>query len=462
MKHRILFFVTLLAMSLAMQAQVTGSWEGELKVGSRYSLTIVFHIDETEDGNLTATMDSPDQGVAGIPVSSVSFDTSVQLLALSVETLNINYQGKLTNDAIKGHFVQNAFPIPLTLTRQTTKVVEPEELPYHQEEVKISNPSDPSIILSGTLTQPKDTGCYPAVVLIAGSGPNNRDSQIYGHKPLYDIADYLTRRGVIVLRYDKRGIGQSTGEYRLSMTTDFASDASAALQYLKTLPNVTKVGLIGHSEGGLIAQMIAAQTPTLPDFIVMLAAPGITGLETIVFQNVEAISGLVEPDSLGAFEQITREFFEEIQLPDRSRVEDSLAMQSYNKRVKELIASDKMIMVGDFFDNEERLSSMLDALTTPFYKAFLRINPADYLPHIQCPVLALNGEKDMQVGVRDNLDAIKSLTTQSSRLEVKSYPDLNHLFIPAVTGSPQEYAMLKEPFSTEVLADIIAFIRSVE
>ncbi|HUH45644.1 MAG TPA: alpha/beta hydrolase, partial [Arenibacter sp.] len=236
---------------------ISGAWNGVLKVQG-IQLRLVFNIDKTANGYI-ATMDSPDQGTNGIPVTTTSFDNS--LLKISIASAGIEYEGVLDQDhIINGNFRQagQSFPLSLSKSEKVEKSVRPQEpikpYPYYEEEIYFENRED-AVKLSGTLTLPRKDGFFPAVILISGSGPQNRDEELMGHKPFLVLSDYLTKNGIAVLRYDDRGVGASTGDFKTATSLDFSKDAEAGVQYLKTRKEIDtkKIGLIGHSEGGLIA-----------------------------------------------------------------------------------------------------------------------------------------------------------------------------------------------------------------
>lgn len=440
-----LFTLILLLASLTCSAQIAGTWHGKLQVTSVYSLSLVLHI--TEEGNqLSATLDSPDQGATGIPVDKVEYNTTSKQLTFESLAIGARYQGILKNDTIQGVFAQGGMPRRLDLSRGEVKKEEV-VLPYNSEEVSI--PSG-DVMLSGTLTSPKEGGKSTALLLIAGSGPNNRDEQIGPHKPLYDIADYLTKEGYTVLRYDKRGIGKSTGSFSASLLSDLQADAVAAAQFLRSYSKFERVGIIGHSEGGLIAQMIAAETPQVTDFIILLAAPGTTGIETVVYQNAVMMAHLIKPSVTEQFRQVTQETFSQLAYKEQDRTQDSLLMLSYFDKVLPLVKEDQREQTKEMVYSDQYLTSMLNALT-PYFKGFLRTTPKKYLRQITCPILAINGSMDMQVEADANLSVFKTFATESKEITVLKVEGLNHLFLPSKTGLPQEYFQLKPGFSPEVL-----------
>lgn len=398
----------LFCLRLAAQSPVSGDWNGSLEIGAM-KLRLVFHIEEKE-GVYTATMDSPDQGAKGIPVPTVSFRQDT--LSLEAPALRMLYTGVLKGNLLDGQFEQGAVSVPLKLHQGLVAVrrpqTPPKPYPYLSEEVWIDN-TEAGIALSGTLSRPFKGSNFPAVVLVSGSGPQNRDEEIFEHKPFLILSDYLTRHGIAVLRYDDRGTAKSGGIYNTAGMNDFASDALAAVQYLKTRKEINpeQIGIAGHSEGGCIAILLAAKHKEEIAFIVSLAGVAIRG------------------DSL-------------------------MKAQRY------LIGKAYGMSDADIRKNEEMLSKM--PVTSPELLSILQWDPAPLLPQIQCPVLAVNGEKDLQVPSGMNLEAVKAGVKQAT---VKEYPGLNHLFQHAVTGLPAEYGQIEETMAPEVLQDITAWILQI-
>lgn len=448
-------FFILAPLALTGWGQVADTWHGMLQVSPYHSLPLVLHISEGVEG-YTATLDSPDQGATGIPVNKITFDTDSLILRFESTIINAAYQGTLEGDTIRGIFTQNGYFVKLNLARGEYRAEVTEEIPYLAEEVTIRSSE---VVLAGTLTKPKEEG-NTALLLVAGSGPNNRDSQIAQHKPLYFIADHLTRQGFTVLRYDKRGVGQSTGQFSQSMLADFATDASSAFSYLKSL-GYERVGIIGHSEGGLIAQMIASERTKEVDFIILLAAPGVTGLETIVFQNKVMMAHLLKPEKVEEFAQVTEDTFKDITYVSDSRVQDSLLIAVYFEKVMPMVREEQRASTAQMVNSERYFQSMLNAISSPYYKDFLQFDPKRYLPHISCPILALNGTKDMQVEAMRSLEAIKSLATASPSVTIRPLEGLNHLFIKSETGLPLEYLQLSASFSEDALSEIASWIATL-
>ncbi|MCZ8215835.1 MAG: alpha/beta hydrolase, partial [Cyclobacteriaceae bacterium] len=273
--------LTLLVSLTTLAQGINGQWNGLLKVQGT-QLRVVFNIKQTENG-LSATLDSPDQGAKGIPTTASSFENGV--LKIAIANLTVEYEGTLGSDnIIVGTFKQAGQTFPMNLSKEKVekeKIVRPQEpakpYPYYSEDVTFENKSA-GISLAGTLTLPKKEGIFPVVILISGSGPQNRDEELMGHKPFLVLSDHLTKNGIAVLRYDDRGTALSKGDFKTATSADFATDVEAAMAYLKTRKEINKkkIGLIGHSEGGLIAPMVASRSKDV-SFIVLLAGPGIPG-----------------------------------------------------------------------------------------------------------------------------------------------------------------------------------------
>jgi len=272
------------------EISIEGIWEGKLKVPGT-ELRIVFKISKNPDGTLTGTLDSPDQGVTGIQVEKIIFEDNT--LYVEINPIGGTFEGKISNDflTIEGNFKQAGQSLPLMMKKvnKTIEIYRPQEpkkpYPYLEEEVFYEN-KEAKITLAGTLTLPSQEGLFPVVLLITGSGPQDRDEAIAGHRPFLVLADYLTRQGIAVLRVDDRGVGRSTGDFSPATSEDFASDVLAGIAYLKTRKEINpkKIGLIGHSEGGIIAPMVAVKSPDVA-FIVLMAGTGLTGEEILYLQG---------------------------------------------------------------------------------------------------------------------------------------------------------------------------------
>jgi len=414
MKKYILSFFAFVALTCQAQVQPTtaleGSWSGKLKVGTM-SLTLVLHLEQA-DGYVKASLDSPDQSAYGIPaIKEFLSDDSV---AVKVETIGATYRAKLKEDKLDGTFSQMGMKIPLEMAKGVPEVKRPQEpkppFPYETEEVTFKNEKD-SATLAGTLTWPVgyDKNQKPVVVLmVSGSGQQNRDEEIFKHKPFLVIADYLARQGIATLRYDDRATGKSVGgEVKNATTADFMRDAAAGIDYLRNRRTFGKVGILGHSEGGSIAFMLGARKKV--DFIVSLAGPGVKG--------------------------------------------DTLLAAQSNRIL--LLSGQPANMTVEKYRQQDAVQQI------PWIQWFNDYDPSDDIRKTRCPVFALNGDRDCQVISSLNLTAIKQLLPQSKRNLVKEYPGLNHLFQHCTTGLPTEYGQIEETISPEVLQDIAQWIQSL-
>lgn len=440
----------LIAPLYALSQPITGDWSGNLEIPGG-KLLLVWHIKDSS-GTLTGLMDSPDQDVKGIPISKISFENS--RLHIEIASLMINYDATLEpGDSIKGIFRQAGTSIPMTLVRGTLpakKMLRPQEpkppFPYKSEDVEFINTAEGNIKLAGTLTLPDKGNNFPAVVLISGSGAQDRDESLLGHKPFLVISDYLTRRGIAVLRFDDRGTAKSGGNFATSTTADFATDVEAAVKYLKGRKEINqkKIGLIGHSEGGLIAPMVAAKDKGT-GFIVLLAAPGYDGKDILLMQN-EAIAkaaGATEAQLKDAYNENT-----EIYAMVLNSTNDSTLKSRLIKKFESLLPPQM-----EEKQKEAAAAAQAAQLMSPWFRYFLKADPVPYLQKVKCPVLAIDGSKDLQVPATQNIEAIrKALQTGGNRnVTTKIFPGLNHLFQHAVTGLPNEYQQIEETISPEVL-----------
>lgn len=434
---------------------IVGAWQGTLEFGGN-KLRVVFHITKTDSGTLGGTMDSPDQGAKGIPLSSVTLrDDSV---VLGVTAIGGVYEGKFSagRSLIEGKWEQSGVALPLNVnyTTMAVEIKRPQEpkppFPYKSEEVAYENTTE-GVKLAGTLTMPDSGGPFPAIILITGSGPQNRNEELLGHKPFLVIADYLTRRGIAVLRVDDRGVGGSTGSTTNSTTADFATDVLAGIEFLKSRSyiNPNKIGLIGHSEGGIIAPMVASQSKDVA-FIIMLAGTGLPGEDIILTQKrliEEADSvapGKVKGD-LGRDEKIYTIIKSG---KDSAGIAENL--RSYLKSTLPEWGADVQKGGGD---PEKMIDSQVRSLDSPWFRYFLTYDPRPALEKVKCPVLAMDGALDLQVSAKENLNEIETALKKGGNKDytIKLMPGLNHLFQDAKTGSPNEYAQIEETFAPEAL-----------
>ncbi len=329
---------------------------------------------------------------------------------------------------------------------------------YYTEELVFKN-GQAGIALAGTLTLPSAAGVYPAVILISGSGAQNRDEEISGHRPFLIIADHLTRHGIAVLRYDDRGVGQSTGDFKTATTADFASDAASALTYLKTRKEIhrDKIGLIGHSEGGLVASMVASNSKEV-SFLVLLAGPGIELMKVLLMQQelIPRADGISESDIRAYILPVHQEAYRMISVStDRRTLKADLAKlieATYDRTPPSLMPSD--------MTKEEVIATQSDKWSSEWFKNLLNYDPAPILEKVGCPVLALNGEKDLQVTPKENLAGISEALKRSGNTDVtvKELQNLNHLFQNCETGSPTEYGTIEQTFSPIALMEMSDWI----
>lgn len=455
MKKIFLYIVFLSYILNAQEVRLDGIWQGTLDVGAA-KLRIVFHFKTADDGVITTTMDSPDQGAMGIPTTKTTFENNklrVELKALAAE-FNGKYDPK--DGTIFGNWSQGGMDFPLLITR-VDKVEMPKRpqtpqppFPYIQEEVTFENP-DAGITLAGTLTIPEGKGPFPAVILVSGSGGQDRDESLLGHKPFLIIADYLSRNGVIVLRYDDRGIAKSGGVHSTATSLDFATDAESALRYLESRKEVNKnkTGLVGHSEGGLIGAIVGARAEEL-DFLVTLAGPGMNGRDIILLQSelISRANGTSEDDIKRELE-ISRKLFEAV-----TSAKDTIeADQKLRKAFDEYLAtlSEDERKKPEF--GEAMIEQQIRVMKGDWFRFFLVYNPADDFAKITKPVLALNGELDLQVPPKENLSKIEAALKKAGNKNYKviELKGLNHLFQTAKTGAPSEYSTIEETFSPDAL-----------
>jgi pimeloyl-ACP methyl ester carboxylesterase len=435
-------------------SDIDGTWMGTLTIGAT-PLRVVVHLRNTSSG-LVATMDSPDQGVNGIPVADVS--RAVSSLRLDVRANGGVFDGKIndTRTSIEGTWSQGSLKVPLTLTpvkdpsllerRRPQNPSKP--YPYREEDVSFEN-AGAHVTLAATLTLPPGAGPFPAVLLITGSGPQDRDESLAGHRPFLVLADYLTRHGIAVLRADDRGFGKSTGTFATATTADFATDAEAGVAYLRTRREVDarKIGLIGHSEGGMIAPMVAARDHAIA-FIVMMAGTGVSGDDVLVAQNI------LVAEAMGAtHDQAEAQGAQIRALTDIMKTEPDSAAR--DKAMREMLAGRKV--------PPALADAQIKAINTPWFRYMLAYDPAIALKQVTCPVLALNGELDLQVPPTQNLPAIRAALDAGGNKHVQIEPlsGLNHLFQTAKTGSPAEYAQIEETISPVALDAITRWISKV-
>ncbi len=412
MKKVIYFFLILmLTISVQVGAQsLDGTWKGVLTVGPQ-KLTLILHVSEAER---SAKLDVMEQGAKGLPLAVNVMENDS--LNVAMTQIGLHYAGRLRNGVIEGTFSQNGFTTQLIFNKGEVVLKRPQEpkppFPYRVEEVKFDH-KEANVTLAGTLTFPegyKEGQKVPVVLMVTGSGPQNRDEELMGHKPFLVLADRLARHGIASLRYDDRGVGQSTGDFSSATTAALATDALAGIKYLRGLKKFSCVGILGHSEGGSIAYMLGAGGNA--DFIVSLAGPACK-VDTLMMLQLNKLSRLQ-----GAKEDVAHNVAETRQL---------------------LLSQDG----------------------GPWMKAFLNMDFSTFLPLVKCPVMALGGSNDLNVPAEFNMQSLKNGLPHNSKNVIKIYPGLNHLFQHSSTGNPLDYVNIEETMAEEVLNDMCMWINKV-
>lgn len=440
--------------------RLAGDWTGRLMAGAS-ALPVVVHLRPRGRG-LTGTVDSPDQGVTGLTIDTVLVHGAE--LRFELRSIHAAYQGTVAPDAtgIRGAWSQGRQVVMLDLERQAAleqrrPQTPAKPWPYDAEEVVVENPAA-GVKLAGTLTKPPGSGPFPAVLLIGGSGAQNRDEEVFEHRPFLVLADHLTRHGITVLRLDDRGVGGSTGSLALATLDDFAADAAAAVRFLAVRPDVdhARIGLVGHSEGGLVAALVAAADPGVA-FVVLLAAPGVPGDSLLMLQGAAIMEVMGEPaDMIGWNRRLQRVMFEQVKTaPDSASLRQQLS--KVITVALPLLPESRQGLV-----NVQNLTEQVELMTTRWFRSFVSCDPAPTLRRLRCPVLALAGEKDLQVLPKENLAGIEQALAAGGSREhrVEELPGLNHLFQTAKTGSPAEYGAIEETFAPAALDTITTWIEA--
>jgi len=457
-KLAVLFAIIMMHFSSHAQnpAPYIGTWAGVLNVG--VELHIVFHFESPDGKTLKGKGDSPDQGAFDFPLDTVFVEGGK--LTLRLQGVNASFTGELVNDStMEGTFTQGAdLPLTLKKTNQPVKKMERPQtpkapFPYKAEDVIYQN-ADKSVQFGATITIPEGQGPFPAVVMITGSGTQNRDEEILGHKPFAVIADYLTRRGIIVLRVDDRGAGKTTGADSTVTSADFAKDVSASVDYLLTRPEANKkrIGLVGHSEGGMIAPMVATARKDI-SFIVLLAGPGVKITELMKGQSMAIVrtSGISEK-AISAYGNLY-ESLTTIAISDEADLQAAClkTMKQWISNTDPEIVNE--IGLGAEKDQVETVNLIVKEFSKPWFRYFLKFDPQPYLQKLKCKVLALNGDKDIQVIASQNIPGIEAALkkSKSPAYETHILPGLNHLFQHCKTCDVKEYGSLEETFSEDVM-----------
>lgn len=443
--------------------KIVGTWMGEIVSGSQ-SFRMVLHLKD-DGGTLSCTLDSPDQGALGLPVKGATFANG--LLKVDASNLSAAYEGKLLagDSTVAGRWMQDGVAFPLNLSKQekAVKLNRPQEpvapFPYTVQQLTVDNAAG-GAALSATLTIPKGAGTFAAVVLLSDTGPHNRDAEVMGHKPFWVMADFLARNGIASIRFDERGVGKSTGNFKAATTNDFASDALAAFRVLYANPKVNKkkVGLLGHGEGAVVAAMVAGAEPKAA-FVTLLSGMGIVG-EDILLKQARAIaraSGMAESAAAEA-EELNREMYSIVKTePDNSQAITQLTDMAWTvANGQPSLSREERSAVVD------NISKSFATLLLPWYRGFLVLNPATYLAKVRVPVLALSGAMDLEVSADENLKAIEAALREggNATFKVLKIDDLNHLLQHCKTGLPNEYGVIEETISPDVLRLVKDWIKN--
>jgi dipeptidyl aminopeptidase/acylaminoacyl peptidase len=445
LKKNLVLFTFLFSFAGVHAQNITGDWMGSISFFGK-SYRVLFHLKQDSLKEISGTMDSPDQGVKGLKVDDVMMLDDE--LLIDMPKFHAQYSGKYNKDSLSfdGSLEQGGFKMPLKLKSrpvglpffnrpQTPKP----PFPYSTEEVTIKNLKD-SLTLAGTLSKPKGKGKFPAVIFITGSGPEDRDENIFEHKPFLILADELTKKGFAVLRCDDRGVEKSTGDYTTATTDNFASDVEAQIEFLKNRPDIDKkrIGLLGHSEGGVVAPLVASRRKDVA-FVVMLAGVGIDMFDLMIEQD----SLIMKADK-----------------ESKSKIDESIRMNTKLYKIlrtekDSAAAADKMekVIGGEFNYNDQIVKSTIDFLGSPWMRWYANYNPAVALRKVKCPLLAINGDKDLQVIAETNLPAIDKALKDggNKRYEIKTLPGLNHLFQPCKKCTVGEYKDIEQTMDTSAI-----------
>lgn len=434
-------------------ARLKGKWLGTLTAGAQ-ELRVILRV-EQRDGGFFVAIDSPDQGAKGIPVSSIRLDESA--ITFESQAVAGSFTGDLNEAAteISGTWSQGGADLPLTLTKvdkipEARRPQHPKK-PYPYEEREVAFPGgEDGVTLAGTLTLPRSEPPFPAVLLVSGSGPQDRDETIMRHKPFLVLADHLTRHGIAVLRYDDRGTAKSTGVFATASTLDFANDAAAGLRFLRSREEVSSgaVGLIGHSEGAIVGALVGSQGREA-DYLVLLACPGVPGDQVMLSQLREhlELQG-ASPDLIDTREAAMRELYD--------LVGSDTPPAELRRAVRELAPR----ALARPNAPPKAVQALVQQVSTPWFRHFVSHDPTDALAKVEVPVLAVFGEKDKQVLAHLNVPPVRrALAGETKRIEVLE--SLNHLLQFCETGAVSEYAKIEETMSPRALRLISSWIREV-
>ena len=439
---------------------VDGTWRGTLKRDTA-TLHLILHVGTKANGT-SATLDSPDIGAFNLDVEGL---TRVRdTLRFRVPIASVEFAGQVSDQThtIRGQWSRAGQPAAAVTFERDAPATKPTShvrtqwplMPegYRAEEVSFVNPTAPSVTLAGTLTIPAGRGPFPAAVLISGSGPQDRDEALFGHRPFAVLADYLSKRGIAVLRYDDRGFAKSTGDHSAATSVDFATDANAAVRFLLTRADIDHkaIGFVGHSEGGMIGPIAAVDNRDVA-YLVLLAGPGTNTDQLLLSQRrLIGVSQGVPPAFLAKSEPVMRDVFHAV----RIATDSGAAVAG----VRAVLTDDRLEAMGAGSAQREMIVAQL---TAPWMRYFLKYEPSAFLPRLRVPVLALNGSLDQQVPATENLAGMRALLAGNPAATVRELPGLNHLFQTATTGAVSEYEDIAETFAPSAMNVVAEWIRQV-
>jgi len=453
--YRFLTTCTVLAAAAVAQTGIEGTWQGTIDAGA-VKLRLGLHISRSDAGELVSKLDSIEEGRLGLPVPKTTFVGPT--LRFELPAARVSYEGHMNaaGDSIAGTFTQQGVAVPLTFKRvkeietlRRPQLPQP-PFPYDSENVLYENKAG-GVKLAGTLTLPRGGGAYPAALLITGSGPQDRDDTMLGHKPFLVIADYLSRHGIAVLRVDDRGMGKSTGNSTRSTLDDFAGDVLAGVEFLKQHPGIQphEIGVIGHSEGGVVGPYAAARSADIA-FVVMLAGTGVTG-EQVLYDQATAIARKAgASDAAIRQNRVVQEALIHAMMTESDEKAAAARMRSEWNRINATMPAAYREAMGD---SDAMINLQIGQFNNPEFRSFVPFDPATVLRKVRVPVLALNGSRDVQVTPELNLPAIATALAQGGNTDftVAELPGLNHLFQACRQCVPAEYGTLEETFSPAAL-----------
>lgn len=452
MKTKILSLTFFLASIFTYSQEIVGSWQGELEVQGM-KIPLIFNI-TAEGSNFKSTMDSPKQGAKGIPVTKTTFSNNE--LFLEAINMNVTYKGTFQNDKIEGLFIQNKIELPLILTKVTDTTAFIQRRPqtpkapfdYPTEEVRFENPTDKNT-LAGTISIPKNKKDFPIIIMITGSGSQDRNEEIFGHKPFAVIADDFAKKGIATLRIDDRGVGESSKGNDNPTTANYATDINAAVEFLAK-KGYNNIGLLGHSEGGMIAPMVATSNKKVK-FIISMAGPGIA-IDQLMAMQIEKGGQLAgeNPEKLKLDVEISKKTFQFIKNYKGNDLKSELEKMyliDFQKYPDSIMPKENIAIEAK---NES------EKFTNKWLLYFISFDPADYISKLKIPVLAINGNLDFQVDSKSNLNGFeKNLTkARNKNFKIVEMSGMNHLFQECTTGFVTEYGEIEQTISPKVLLEM--------